>query len=245
MRMRKKPHGGERLKALSALLYPFDGERWTDAARVFGNDLPLVLEIGCGKGDFITALSEKEPERNYLALERISDVCLLAVEKYARRRGLGDLGTHGGWLTPDGELYRNGETWDIPEEKRGNVRFIVGEAGAVIGTMPDGLIVGIYANFSDPWSTSGRQKRRLTNPAYLEGYRRILRADGFFSFKTDDDDLFDYTLELLPTAGFEIEICTRDLHRSAHAGGNIMTEYERSFTEKGIPIKMLRARPVK
>ena len=62
---------------------------------------------------------------------------------------------------------------------------------------------------------------------------------------TDNDTLFDYTLEVLPESGFEITYTTRDLHNSDRNEGNIVTEYERSFTEKGVPIKMLEARPIK
>lgn len=245
MRMRKKRHGSERLLALSSLLYPDPSEKWSVPEEVFGNDRPLKLEIGCGKGDFITALSERDTEYNYIALERVADVAVCAVEKYASRRGLGALGANGGWQTPDGTLYKNGDIWDIPNELRGNVRFIVGEANEVMAHMPDSSLSGIIANFSDPWSRKCTyEKRRLTHPAYLENYRRVLTKDGSFSFKTDDDTLFDYTVEMLPTCGFEIVFLTRDLHASERAASNIVTEYERNFTEKGINIKMLEAHPV-
>ena len=81
MRMRKKRHGNERLLALFSLLYPNAAEIWTNPAEVFGNDSPLKLEVGCGKGDFITALSERDPDFNYIALERVADVAVCAVEK--------------------------------------------------------------------------------------------------------------------------------------------------------------------
>lgn len=246
MRMRKKRHGNERLLALSALLYPFSSESWVLPENIFGNDAPLYLEVGCGKGDFITMLSEREPENNYIALERISDVAVCAVEKYAHSRGLGGLAPNGGWLNPDGELYKNGDVWDIPKNRRGNVRFIVGEAGEVVAAMPENSLDGIIANFSDPWSRKcNYEKRRLTHPAFLENYRRVLKMDGLFSFKTDNDALFDYTVEVLPESGFEIVYSTRDLHNSERAEGNIVTEYERNFTAKGVSIKMLEARPVK
>ena len=72
----------------------------------------------------------------------------------------------------------------------------------------------------------------------------VLKPDGVFSFKTDNDELFDYTAEILPENGFAIRYLTRDLHASDRAADNIVTEYERNFTEKGIPIKMLEAVPV-
>ncbi len=246
MRMRKKRHGNERLLALFPLLYPDTAEMWVEPTGVFGNDHPLKLEVGCGKGDFITALSERDDMFNYIALERVSDVAVCAVEKYAKRRGLGSLGANGGWLTPDGQLYKNGETWNIPEELRGNVRFIVGEAGDIVTRMPDSSLVGIIANFSDPWSRRCTyEKRRLTHPAYLENYKRVLARDGMFSFKTDDDTLFDYTVAMLSGCGFEITFETRDLHASERAAENIITEYERNFMNQGIKIKMLEAVPIK
>jgi len=244
--MRKKRHGNERLLALSALLYPYNGESWISAADVFENDFPLKLEVGCGKGDFITQLSERDTEFNYIALERVADVAVCAIEKYAKKRGLGAMGVQGGWLAPDGVLYKNGEVWNIPNYQRGNVRFIVGEANDVISHMPDNTLSGIIANFSDPWSRKcNYEKRRLTHPAYLENYKRVLKPGTAFAFKTDNDALFDYTVEMLPQSGFEITFMTRDLHSSERAPQNIVTEYERNFTEQGILIKMLEAVPKK
>lgn len=246
MRMRKKRHGNERLLALSELLYPFEAEKWAAPETIFGNDSPLYLEVGCGKGDFITMLSARETERNYIALERISDVAVCAVEKYAKSRGLGSLGANGGWLTPDGQLFKNGDVYNIPADKKGNVRFIVADAADVVAAMPDNSLSGIIANFSDPWARKcNYEKRRLTHPAFLGNYKRVLKPDALFAFKTDNDALFDYTVEVLPECGFEIVYSTRDLHNSERAEGNIVTEYERNFTEKGVPIKMLEARPIK
>ena len=245
MRMRKKRHGTERLLALSALLYPNPDERAVPAAEVFDNDRPLVLEVGCGKGDFITKLSVREPEKNYVAVERISDVTVIAVEKYARSRGLGELDPHGGWRAPDGQVYRDGAVWDIPGEMRGNVRFLVAEANSFLAKLPDQSVTAILANFSDPWPGKGgsTQNRRLTSPAFLENYHRVLVPGGRFTFKTDNDELFDYTEETLRENGFAIRILTRDLHASEWAADNIVTEYEWNFTEQGIRIKMLSAEP--
>ena len=246
MRMRKKRHGSERLYALRSLIYPECDEKFVPSAEVFGNDKPLRLEVGCGKGEFVTKISARDTEYNYIALERVGDVCVCAVEKYARSRGIGTLAPNGGWIKPDGEIVKNGDTWDIPTELCGNVRFIVGEANDVITKMPDDTLTEIIANFSDPWTRKcNYEKRRLTHPAYLENYRRVLKPDGKFSFKTDNEDLFDYTLEVLPEAGFEITYMTRDLHGSDRAATNIVTEYERNFSEQGIKIKMVEARPKK
>ncbi len=249
MRMRKKRHGSERLLALSALLCPVlpddDEKVKIEPEKIFGNDHPLVVEVGCGKGDFIVRLSAEKPACNYIALERISDVAVIAVEKYARSRGLGAMAPNGGWLAPDGTLYKNGAVWAIPEELRGNVRFAVADANGFLARLGDDSLDAVIANFSDPWPGKGTDRRkRLTSPAFLENYRRVLKPDGLFSFKTDNDELFDYTAEILPENGFAIRYLTRDLHASDRAADNIVTEYERNFTEQGIPIKMLEASPV-
>lgn len=246
MRMRKKRHGSERLYALSSLIYPLIDEKFVSTEEVFENSNPLKLEVGCGKGEFITRLSVRDTGYNYIALERVADVCVCAVEKYARSRGIGTLAPNGGWIKPDGEVVKSGDTWHIPPEMCGNVRFIVGEANDIITKMPDNALEEIIANFSDPWSRKcNYEKRRLTHPAYLENYKRVLKKGGKFSFKTDNDALFDYTLEMLPEAGFEISYLTRDLHESDRAEDNIVTEYEQNFASQGIKIKMLEARPVK
>ncbi len=246
MRMRKKRHGSERLSVLSALLYPFPEKTYIPAEEVFLRTAPLYLEVGCGKGDFIKELSSRNPGNDYIALEKISDAVVCAVEKYASSRDLGRLGSNGGWIAPDGHLYKNGEAWDIPAEMRGNVRFIVADAADFTAVMPDNSLSGIMANFSDPWARKcGYEKRRLTNPAFLENYKRILNPDGIFSFKTDNDALFDYTLETLPQSGFDIAYMTRDLHSSERNADNIVTEYEKNFVEQGMKIKMLEACPKK
>jgi len=239
MRMRKKRHGSERVQALSSLYFIGEGEKWTEIDKNYKNNQPLALEIGCGKGDFITALSARDTQYNYIAVEKIADVSVCAAEKYARSRGLGDMAPNGGWKAPDGQIYKDGAAWDIPMEMRGNVRFVVDDAMNVLGHLPDGSVAVIYANFSDPWPKKGYAKRRLTHRGFLEVYFRLLKPGGQLRFKTDNVGLFDFTLEELAAMGKAPEVVTRDLHSSPYAEGNIMTEYERNFSAKGFPIHML------
>ncbi len=241
MRMRKKRHGSERLTALSALYFVGEGEIWSDVGKMYEDSRPLALEIGCGKGDFITALSLRDTEYNYLAVEKIADVSVCAAEKYARSRGLGDMAPNGGWRTPEGEIYKDGAAWDIPMGLRGNVRFTVDDAMNVLGHLPTGSVARIYANFSDPWPKKGYENRRLTSPAFLKEYIRVLAPGGKFIFKTDNDDLFAYSLETVTASDLSFCYHTFDLHASDRASANIMTEYERNFSEKGVKIKMLEA----
>ena len=237
MRMRKKRRCHERMTALSALFAEPDGF----SADLYAESLPLRLEIGCGKGDFISALSEKEPGFNYIALEKIEDVAMVAAEKYASRRGLGHLDPHGAWETPSGEKY-DGEKWDIPVEMRGNVRFMRCDAADITDIFPPESFDTIYANFSDPWPKKGYSERRLTHPAFLKKYIKLLRPCGKFIFKTENVGLFDFSLESLSgEKDFEVTFITRDLHRSERAADNVMTEYERNFSEKGVSINCVEA----
>ncbi len=241
MRMRKKKHGSERLASLSALICANPAILRENPRSVFGNDAPLCLEIGCGKGDFVKQLSVVEPDFNYFAMEKVDDVLVVAVEKYAASRNLGGLGPHGGWLAPDGTLYADGDSWDIPMEMRGNVRFLSGDAKGLPEMFCENTFDVIYANFSDPWPKSGYEDRRLTAPAFLAIYEKLLRDGGKFCFKTDNADLFEYSVETVGASPFEITFLTRDLHASERAATNIMTEYERNFTAKGVKINCLEA----
>ena len=239
--MRKKRHGSERVQALSSLYFTGEGEIWTDIGKIFAEEQPLALEIGCGKGDFITALSARDTEYNYIAVEKIADVSVCAAEKYARSRNLGDMAPNGGWMAPDGQIYRDGAAWDMPVEMRGNVRFVVDDAMNVLGHLADGSVSVIYANFSDPWPKKGYENRRLTSPAFLKEYIRVLAEGGRLVFKTDNDGLFEYSLETVGASSLNLVYSTFDLHASERADTNIMTEYERNFSGKGVKIKMLEA----
>lgn len=239
--MRKKRHGSERVQALSSLYYEGKEELWADIDKIYAKEQPVALEIGCGKGDFITKLSARNTEYNYIAVEKIADVSVCAAEKYARSRNLGDMAPNGGWKAPDGQIYKDGDAWDIPLELRGNVRFVIDDAMNVLGHLPHGSVSVIYANFSDPWPKKGYENRRLTSPAFLKEYARVLSDGGRLVFKTDNDVLFEYSLETVEASSLKLVYKTFDLHASDRAGTNIMTEYERNFSEKGVKIKMLEA----
>ena len=243
MRMRKKSNGEQRKNLLSALTcQSLDG--FVDKIEeIYGNNNPLRIEIGCGKGDFICGKSVQEPDYNYLAIEKISDVCVLAVENYARSRGLGDLAKNGGWERPDGQIYSlDADPIDFSMEEKGNVRFMVGDAKLLLTSIPDNAVDAIYVNFCDPWSKKGHTKRRLTYIEFLKMYSRILVPGGTFNFKTDNRPLFDFSLEEVEKSPFELLYHTFDLHNSEMDETNIRTEYERNFSAKGFSINMLIAK---
>ena len=242
MRMKKKKHGSERLQLLSALMVNDINEFYNSKAEIYENDKPLRIEIGCGKGDFVCGKSIQEPDFNYLAIEKIADVCTLAVENYAEGRGLGTLAPNGGWQKKNGEIYSLGEVCPFEKEELGNVRFMVGDAKEILVNLPESCADAIYVNFCDPWPKKGHTKRRLTYIEFLKTYSRLLKPDGKFYFKTDNRPLFDFSLEEVENSPLKLEYHTFDLHNSEMDAQNIRTEYERNFSAKGFSINMLIAK---
>ena len=208
MRMRRKKHGAERIAACSDLLIT-DFEKLRENPEAFFTvSRPIRLEIGCGKGDFACGLAEQNPDVNFIAMERVSDVACLALEK-AKSRESG---------RPD------------------NLRFVIGDAKNLTEWFTPHSLDGIYLNFSDPWPKAGYKKRRLTYRAFLEIYRGLLKENGRLVLKTDNKDLFAFSLDEFEACGLVVEWSTEDLHSSVYAEGNVMTEYERNFTAKGFTI---------
>ena len=218
MRMRKKKHSAERIAACSGYLIP--DTPGSDPRLCFEKQSPLYLEIGCGKGDFALGLANRNPDKNIIAVEKIPDVAMFALEKAA--------GIKPG---PD-----RGDEAVVPGALYSNIRFIIGDAVYLADRFPPESVERIYLNFSDPWPKKGYYKRRLTAPGFLEIYRKILIPGGELHFKTDSQDLFDWSLESFRDFGLELLFSTRDLHSSEEAAGNIMTEYEKRFSEAGMPI---------
>ncbi|MDO5423176.1 MAG: tRNA (guanosine(46)-N7)-methyltransferase TrmB [Eubacteriales bacterium] len=186
--------------------------RW---AEIFGNPNPIFIEVGMGKGKFITELALAHPERNYIGIERYSSVLLRALQKRE--------------LIPQ----------DMP-----NLYYLCIDAQDMPEIFAPGEVSHIYLNFSDPWPKDRHAKRRLPSRQFLERYDRILAEDGKVEFKTDNRGLFDFALEEYQAAGWTLEACTFDLHHDPVMNeGNVMTEYEEKFSAQGNPIhKMIISR---
>ena len=221
MRMRKKKNSDARIERCAEFLVrePVEikekGIYMPFPAELSG--APVCLELGCGKGDFVCGMAKAHPDRVFYAVERIDSVMLFALEKRAQQ------------MTDEPEL---------PD----NVRFIIGNAALVGEWFPDGSLSEIHLNFSDPWPKKGYYKRRMTYREFLAVYARVLAPGGELHVKTDNTILFDFTLEEIEASPFELVWQTRDLHGSEYAVGNVMTEYERRFTEEGVKINALCAR---
>jgi len=204
MRMRRKKHREERMENCSELLINDIAEFSDDIGRIFDNDNPIRIEIGCGKGKFITETAALNPDINFIAVEKCLDVLVLALEK-VKAAGLT------------------------------NVKFAPGDANmlSLLDTKTKCDI--IYINFCDPWMRSGYAKRRLTHANFLNIYKKLLKSDGAVHFKTDNQKLFEFSLNSFADFGLKLKNITFDLHGSGFEG-NVMTEYETNFTNLGQPI---------
>ncbi len=106
----------------------------------------------------------------------------------------------------------------------------------------EGTVETIWLTFSDPWPKARHEKRRLTYKSFLDHYKNILSKDGVINMKTDNDKLFLYSLESMQEYGMEILAVTRDFHNSKWIEGNVMTGYEKKWSESGKNINFLKAR---
>ena len=117
-----------------------------------------------------------------------------------------------------------------------NIRFINANAVTLTDIFQKGEVAKIYLNFSDPWPKARHAKRRLTYRSFLELYRSILPENGVIEFKTDNRALFDFSLEEFAFCEMKMTEVTYDLHQSEYNENNIVTEYEKTFSEKGFTI---------
>ena len=124
-----------------------------------------------------------------------------------------------------------------------NLYFIRFDAEYITSIFGNNEVNRIYLNFSDPWPKDRHAKRRLTSKQFLDRYRQILSADGEVIFKTDNRTLFDFSLEQVSLAGWNLIDSTYDLHKSELNTGNIMTEYEERFSAEGCPICEMIIKP--
>lgn len=209
MRIRKKKNCGERMQRCADLWIKEPSEykgRWRE---LFGNDNEIYIEIGCGKGRFITELAKQNPDKNYIAVEKVEDVIVMAMEKAF-------------------------------DAKLQNVLFIDSDAEALTDIFEKGEVRRIYLNFSDPWKKNKQAKRRLTHKNFLDRYKKILNEGDYIYFKTDNRQLFEFSLNSFAAENYKLENITLDLHNSKFEG-NVMTEYEIRFAEQGMPIYRLEA----
>lgn len=222
MRMRRKTHLEERLAACEAtgklkmiwcedrnFLESIKVKELFDFEEMFGNSNPVVLEIGCGKGQFACDLALANPDINVIAIEKTSNVIVDAAEKAIA------LGVK-------------------------NLILMRCEAEYLEKFIPEHSISRIYLNFSCPFPKKSYAIHRLTHSRFLSIYEKLLSDGAEIHQKTDNKGLFEFSLNELSGYGFTLKNVSLDLHNSDFKG-NIMTEYEKRFSEMGLPIYRLEA----
>ena len=203
MRMRKKPNLAPRMERCSDILIADPAQmrgKWRelkpDAAQIW-------LEIGCGKGRFTAQTAAANPDVLYVAIERVPDAMVIAMER-CKEMGLT------------------------------NVYFVDGDAALLRDYFAPDELDRLFINFCDPWPSHKHARRRLTHVNFLVLYRGILKEGGQIHFKSDNKDLYEYSLFQFPKAGYELSEVTRNLHEHGICG--IMTDYEEKFHNMGTPI---------
>lgn len=219
MRMRRKKNLENRLADCGEYIIYLDRDEKNfsvkdtkdllDFSRIFGNSNPIELEIGCGKGQFAREIAKRNPDINYLAVEKSSNVIVDAAEAAIKE--------------------------NIP-----NLRFARGDAEYLECFIPQHTIKNIYLNFSCPYPKNTYARHRLTYKSFLEIYKNILEEGGEIYQKTDNMHFFEFSLEQFSQNGFGLKNISLDLHNSKFEG-NIVTEYEKKFSDQGFPIYRLEA----
>ena len=174
---------------------------------LFGNNNPIYIEIGMGKGNFIIENAKRYPDINFIGIEKYDSVIVRAIQK-------------------SNELELN------------NLKIVRMDAKKMEEVF-DKEIDTIYLNFSDPWPKDRHAKRRLTSPIFLSIYDKIFKGECKIIMKTDNNHLFEYSLNSLEEYGYKITYKTDNL--DVLSEDNIMTEYEERFYKLGIKINKLVA----
>lgn len=207
MRLRNIPGADEVIKNSKYVIQnPMEQKgKWSG---LFLNNNPIRIEIGMGKGKFITNMAQLNPDVNYIGIELYTSVLLRAVQKL-----------------------------DDSENMQSNLRFLCVDAKEINNIFDEGEIDRIYLNFSDPWPKDRHAKRRLPSRQFLERYIKCLKPEGRIEFKTDNRELFDFAVEEAKDTGWKFDALTYDLHHDeALVKNNVMTEYEEKFSSIGNPI---------
>jgi tRNA (guanine-N7-)-methyltransferase len=201
MRQRNKPWAKDKMNEYPQYVIAGPEQHKSNWASVFSEKQPLHIEIGTGKGRFITGMAKANPDINYIGIELQNSVLVTALDKLIEA--------------------------ELPNLKLMNVN-----AEDLENYFDKGEVERVYLNFSDPWPKKRHEKRRLTYDSFLRIYENILVDEGEIHFKTDNQGLFEYSLTSFSKYGLLLNYVSLDLHRSEFEG-NIMTEYEEKFSNKG------------
>ncbi len=181
-------------------------------SKFFKNNQPIVLELGCGKGEYTVNLARKYPDKNFIGVDI----------KGAR-------------------FWRGAKT--ALEDNLKNVGFLRTQIELIDICFAEEEVDEIWITFPDPQIKYKRTKHRLTNSAFLDRYRSILKPDGVIHLKTDSEFMHGYTLGLLHGLEEEIEYAHHDIYGSDGAPDEvttIQTFYEMGYLEEGKKITYVR-----
>ena len=215
MRIRRKKWAKDELEKAKFYIDKPDVNKgkWQD---MFEVKQPLHIELGCGKGLFISTLASENLNINYIAVDMIE--AMLGLSK------------------------RNIEAAYNTENPK-NLFLIRNNIEQITNVFSkDDEIERIYINFCNPWPKAKHNKRRLTHPRQLNSYKEFLGDNGEIYFKTDSDELFEDSIKYLKETNFKIIKQTYDLHSNNIFEKNIITEHEKMFSSEGIKIKALIAK---
>jgi len=176
----------------------------------FGNDRPIHIELGMGKGIFISEMSRRSPDINFIGIDRYDELLRRAADK-AR------------------SLHEEGRD-------RWNLALALLDISHISEVFAAGEVERIYLNFSDPWPKKRHARRRLTAPGFLSQYAGFLDERGEVHLKTDSRLLFEYSLNSFADMGLRMRNISLDLHGDGIREDLVMTEYETKFVEQGLPI---------
>lgn len=182
MRLRHKPWADEFIETNSHIVVPNPESFKGNWSALFGNDNPLHIEVGTGKGQFITGMALQNPHINYIGIELFPSVIVCAVEKV------------------------------LAAETPTNLRLLKVDGANLEEYFAKGDVERVYLNFSDPWPKKRHAKRRLTHEAFLSIYERILPDNGEIHFKTDNRGLFEFSLVSMNEYGMKLTYVSLDLH---------------------------------
>lgn len=210
-RVRKQPGTREALMQYAPIVVLEPEQHKGHWKRVFGNDHPIRMEVGMGKGKFVSTMARQNPDINFIGVEVIEEVLLDAVKRMNRAEGIPD-----------------------------NLRLVWINAALLEDLFAPGEVDGIYLNFSDPWPKTRHAKRRLTHKGFLDQYAAILKPEGQVHFKTDNQGLFEFSLNEFCACGWKLQNIQLDMYRKLPEG-NVATEYETKFHNQGMAIYRLEA----
>lgn len=201
MRLRNKPWAKDKIQQYPQYVISAPEQLKGKWGSAYEKDQPLHIEIGTGKGRFVTEMARANPNINYLGVELQESVIVSALDR-------------------------------LIEAELPNVKLLNADAVNLPLYFEKGEVSRVYLNFSDPWPKTRHEKRRLTYSSFLKLYEEILPNKGEIHFKTDNQGLFEYSLMSFSSYGLLLKYVSLDLHNSDFEG-NIMTEYEEKFSEKG------------